>query len=65
MVSLAHEGHPGVVRMLQRLREVAWWPSMSKLVKSKIDSCVACTAKSDCNVTRCTPLIPVEWPKYA
>ena len=65
MVSLAHEGHPGVVRTLQRLREVAWWPSMSKLVKSKIDSCVACAANSDCNVTRCTPLIPVEWPKYA
>ena len=65
MVSLAHEGHPGVVRTLQRLREVAWWPSMSKLVRSKIDSCVACAANSDCNVTRCTPLIPVEWPKYA
>jgi hypothetical protein len=62
MVMLAHEGHPGIVRTLQRLREAAWWPGMTTHVRGKVASCIACAQNSVRNTTRSTPLIPVEWP---
>ncbi len=65
VVTLAHEGHTGIVRTLKRLREAAWWPGISTFVRSKVASCVACSVNADCNVTRATPLIPVAWPTEA
>jgi len=65
VVTLAHEGHAGTVRTLQRLRETAWWPGMSTFVRNKIASCVACSVNADCNATRATPLILVMWPTEA
>ncbi len=64
-VTLAHEGHSGVVRTLQRVRETAWWPGVSTFVRNKVANCVACLQNSVRNTTRCTPLIPVEWPVVA
>ena len=28
LFSLAHEGHQGMIRTKQRLRELFWWPGM-------------------------------------
>ncbi len=65
VVTLAHEGHAGVSRTLQRLREAAWWPGVTSFVRNKVASCVACSENCDNNVTRSTPLIPVAWPTEA
>lgn len=42
VIDLAHEGHQGVVRTKQRLRELYWWPQMDKYVPSKIASYMSC-----------------------
>jgi hypothetical protein len=64
-VTLAHEGHPGIVRTLQRVRETAWWPGVSTFVRSKFASCVSCSQNTERNTTRSTPLTSVEWPVVA
>lgn len=42
VLDLAHEGHQGIVRTKQRLRELYWWPHMDKCVETLIGSCVPC-----------------------
>ena len=39
---LAHEGHQGIVRTKQRLREKVWWPGIDKDVERLVSSCRAC-----------------------
>ena len=36
LLDLVHEGHPGVMRTLQRVRETAWWPGVSAQVRVKV-----------------------------
>ena len=43
ILSLAHRGHPGIVRMKQKLRSSYWWPAMDK------------EAESPSRVKACTP----------
>jgi hypothetical protein len=62
LITLAHEGHPGIVRTLQRLRETVWWPGISVFVRSKVSSCVACAVNNERNTTMSVPLSPVQWP---
>jgi len=42
MLELAHEGHPGVVRMKQRCRENIWWPGIDKDIEHYVRECTAC-----------------------
>ena len=62
LVDLAHEGHQGIVRTKQRLRELFWWPQLDKLVQSVISSCVDCQYSDKVTKTAPTPLTPVEMP---
>ena len=41
-LSLAHEGHQGIVRMKARLREKVWWPNMNKQVEQLVKACYQC-----------------------
>lgn len=41
-LSLAHEGHQGIVRTKARLREKVWWPNMNKQVEQLVKSCYQC-----------------------
>lgn len=59
VVDLAHEGHQGIVRTKQRLRELYWWPQMYKYVQTMIASCVSCQYNDK---TAPAPLTPVELP---
>lgn len=45
-VSITHEGHQGLVRKKQLLREKVWFPGIDKYVKTVIDTCIACQANS-------------------
>ena len=42
IVDISHEGHQGVVRTKQHLRQLYWWPKMDKLVYEKVKKCVTC-----------------------
>ena len=39
---LAHEGHPGIVKMRQRQRDCVWWPVINKEVEQHVNHCQAC-----------------------
>ena len=42
VLTLAHEGHPGIVAMKQRLRTKVWWPGIDKEVSSACKTCHGC-----------------------
>ena len=42
VINLAHEGHQGLVRTKQLLREKVWFVNKDKLVAKMIESCLAC-----------------------
>ncbi|XP_050540296.1 uncharacterized protein K02A2.6-like [Daktulosphaira vitifoliae] len=42
VLQLAHEGHPGIVSMKQRLRSKVWWPGLDKEAEKCIKSCHDC-----------------------
>lgn len=42
VLELAHEGHPGIVRMKQKCRESVWWPGIDRDVEDHVSDCVAC-----------------------
>nr|XP_055067930.1 uncharacterized protein K02A2.6-like [Misgurnus anguillicaudatus] len=62
LVNLAHEGHQGIVRTKQRLRELYWWPQMGKNVETLIASCVTCQLNDKTAKPAPAPIIPVELP---
>ena len=42
VVTLAHEGHQGIVRTKQLLRATTWFPGMDKKVEDEIAHCMPC-----------------------
>ena len=65
-ISLAHEGHQGLVKMKQLLREKVWFPGIDETTKRLIDKCVACQAngpenRSDALHVQMSPLPPHSW----
>jgi hypothetical protein len=42
MLTLAHEGHQGVVRTTSRLRSKVWWPGIDKEIEAFIRACHPC-----------------------
>ncbi|KAI7789804.1 hypothetical protein IRJ41_010978 [Triplophysa rosa] len=63
LVHLAHEGHQGLVRTKQRLRELYWWPRMDDLVHTILRACVTCQASDKSAKMVTAPMQPVEYPK--
>lgn len=62
LVTLAHDGHQGIVRTKQRLRELYWWPRMDSQVQSTVATCVTCQLNDKSARTTHAPLIPVDYP---
>ncbi|XP_043239605.1 uncharacterized protein LOC122390579 [Amphibalanus amphitrite] len=46
LVELAHEGHQGMVRTKQRLRDLYWWPGMDRAVEEQSSGLVERANKS-------------------
>ena len=42
VLTLAHEGHPGIVGMKSRLRPKVWWPGIDKDIERHCKSCYGC-----------------------
>ncbi len=62
LVTLAHEGHQGIVRTKQRLRDLYWWPRMDESVMRVISSCQLCQASDKTAKLHPAPLQPVPFP---
>ncbi|XP_041471780.1 uncharacterized protein K02A2.6-like [Lytechinus variegatus] len=50
IVDIAHEGHQGVVKTKQLLREKVWFPGIDRIVERKIKQCIPCQATSASNL---------------
>ena len=42
VLSLAHEGHPGIVSLKQRLRSKVWWPGIDREAETFCKTCHGC-----------------------
>ena len=43
-IHIAHEGHQGLVKTKQLLREKVWYPGIDKLAKNAVDTRILCQA---------------------
>ena len=70
VLQLAHEGHPGIVKMRQRLRDTVWWPGINADVDSYVKHCEACllsnkSARPVVAPLHSIPLPPKPWHTVA
>lgn len=68
VVSLAHEGHQGLVKTKSLLREKVWFPNIDKLVESKVKSCSAClitTPECKREPLQMSPLPAAPWKELS
>ena len=59
-LSNAHEGHQGVVRTKQMVREKVWWPGIVNQVETMVKACLPCQSVADKPTAE--PLRPTEMP---
>ncbi|MEE8327947.1 MAG: RNase H-like domain-containing protein, partial [Nitrosomonadaceae bacterium] len=62
VLSMAHEGHPGIVRMKQLCRDSVWWPNIDGHIETKVKSCTPCIISEKSVKPRDPPLQPIPWP---
>ncbi|XDV39047.1 hypothetical protein PO909_008342 [Leuciscus waleckii] len=62
LINLAHQGHQGIVRTKQRLRDLYWWPAMDHSAQSAISSCKLCQTHDKSAKTYTPPLQPMPLP---
>ena len=59
-LSNAHEGHQGIVRTKQKVREKVWWPGIMQQVETMVKVCLPC--QSFGGRPTAEPLRPTEMP---
>lgn len=59
-LSNAHEGHQGIVRTKQMVREKVWWPGIVHQVETMVKACLPCQSVADKPTAE--PLRPTEMP---
>jgi transposase InsO family protein len=62
VLELAHEGHPGVVKMKQRCRTTVWWPGMNNDIEHYVRHCAPCAVSGKSLPPVTPPLQPIEFP---
>ena len=61
ILSLAHEGHQGIVKMKSRLRECVWWTGIANDISQIAKGCHACQLVGQKPVPE--PVIPTPLPR--
>ena len=59
-LSNAHEGHQGIVRTKQMVREKVWWPGIVHQVETMVKACIPCQSVAD--KPKAEPLRPTVMP---
>jgi transposase InsO family protein len=63
VLDLAHEGHPGIIRMKQKCRESVWWPGIDRSIEDYVRDCVACVVSGKSVRPVPGPLQPAPLPQ--
>ena len=64
VVKIAHEGHLGIVKPKQLIRDRVWFPGIDKMIENEIKQCSACQLVNSGGY-RPEPLKMSEFPDYA
>ena len=59
-LQLSHEGHQGIVKTKQLLREKVWWPGIDNQIEKLIQKCIPCQAQA--SPARREPLHMTQMP---
>jgi len=62
ILQLTHSGHPGIVRMKQKLREAYFWPGSNSDAEKFVKSCIACAASGKTARSETVPVTAVPPP---
>ena len=62
LLAAAHEGHQGMVRTKQRIRQHFWWPGLDAAVEELVKNCDVCASSDKTAGPRKAPLHPVPLP---
>ena len=65
VLQLAHEGHPGVGRKRQRLREAVWWAAMGQDAEKHVKNCKHCLLAGKSARAAVTPMRPIALPPHS
>ena len=63
-MAIAHEGHQGIVKTKQLLREKIWFPQIDEEVKELVGNCLVCQANgptSHPDPLQMSPVPPEPW----
>ena len=60
VISLLHEGHPGITRMKRLARGYVWWPGMYRVLEFAVKMCTECQENQ--KLPARAPMHPWEWP---
>ncbi len=63
LLTMAHEGHPGIVRMKRQLRQSYWWPGMDKQGEQFVKNCAACNDSEKSHKAIKAPPQPIPVPQ--
>jgi hypothetical protein len=63
IISIAHEGHLGMVKTKKLLRSKVWFPNIGAMVEAKIKTCMACQG-TDKSGTHVTPVFMTQMPEH-
>lgn len=59
VLTLLHNGHPGIVRMKGLARSYVWWPHMDSAIENTVKSCTLCQENQRAPAK--APIHPWEW----
>ena len=62
VLTMAHEGHLGIVRVKQRCRDRVWWPGIDRDIEASVKDCTACLLSGKTGPPAPPPLQPLHWP---
>ncbi|XP_012940972.1 uncharacterized protein K02A2.6-like [Aplysia californica] len=68
VINIAHEGHQGIVKTKQLLREKVWFPHIDRQVENTVKSCLACLStipEHHSEPQRMTPLPTKPWSEVS
>ncbi|XP_048866130.1 uncharacterized protein LOC125739739 isoform X3 [Brienomyrus brachyistius] len=62
VLSMAHEGHLGIVHVKPRCRDLVWWPGIDRDIENLVRDCAACLMSRKMGQPAPPPLQPPVWP---